>query len=44
MRNGMGYIAVLELEGSLSANLIDACGADGGYEPKALIHCYHLVC
>lgn len=38
----MGYIAVLELEGSLSANLIDAC--DGGYEPKALIHCYHLVC
>lgn len=26
MRNGMVYIAVLELEGSLGANRIDACG------------------
>lgn len=39
----MGCIAVLELEGSLGANRIDACGADACYEPKALIHCYHLV-
>lgn len=39
----MVYIAVLELEGSLGANRIDACGADGCYEPKALMHYYRLV-